>query len=102
MKKELLKGLNDEQIAKVLKCENSEAILALAKQEGIELNDEQLAAVNGGFCEPNGDSRHPNRCPKCESTNTKYVGEYDVGRTVWDEYECLNCGHNYKVIKCRY
>ena len=48
MQPELLKGLSEEQIAKVKACKNQEELLALAKQEGIELNDEQLEAVNGG------------------------------------------------------
>ena len=48
MKEELLKGLTKEQIAKVKACKSQEELLALAKKEGIELSDEQLAAVNGG------------------------------------------------------
>ena len=48
MKQELLKGLSDEQIAKVKACKNNEELLALAKEEGIELTDEQLTAVSGG------------------------------------------------------
>ena len=50
MKEELLKGLSEEQIAKVKACKNQEELLALAKEEGIELTDEQLEAVNGGAC----------------------------------------------------
>jgi bacteriocin-like protein len=50
MKKELLKGLTEEQIAKVKECKNQEELLKLAKAEGIELNDEQLAAISGGAC----------------------------------------------------
>ena len=48
MREELLKGLSEEQIAKLQACKNQEEILELAKTEGVELNDEQLAAVNGG------------------------------------------------------
>ena len=48
MKEELLKGLSEEQIAKVKECKTPEEIMAIAKQEGIELTDEQLEAVNGG------------------------------------------------------
>ena len=51
MKEELLKGLSEEQIAKVKACKNQEEVLALAKEEGIELNDEQLEAVSGGTCD---------------------------------------------------
>ena len=50
MKKELLKGLTEEQVAKVKACKNSEELLKLAKEEDIELSDEQLEAVNGGGC----------------------------------------------------
>ena len=49
MKKELLKGLTPEQIEKVQACKSHEQLLTLAKQEGIELTNEQLEAINGGF-----------------------------------------------------
>ena len=39
MREELLKGLSEEQIAKVKVCKSQEEILALAKEEGIELTD---------------------------------------------------------------
>ncbi len=48
MKKELLKGLTEEQIKKVKACKNAEEILALAKAEGVTLSEEQLEAVSGG------------------------------------------------------
>ena len=48
MKKELFKGLTEEQIAKVKECQDTHELLQLAKDEGVELNDEQLAAVSGG------------------------------------------------------
>ena len=52
MRDELLKGLTEEQIAKVRACKNQEELLALAREEGVELTDEQLAAVSGGgFCD---------------------------------------------------
>ena len=50
MKKELLKGLSEEQISKVKSCKNHEELLSFAKQEGVELTDEQLAAISGGAC----------------------------------------------------
>ena len=49
-KKDLLVGLTDEQIAKVKSCKNNDEILKLADEEGVELSDEQLKAVSGGFC----------------------------------------------------
>ena len=45
-----MKGLTEEQISKVRACKSTEEILQLAKSEGIELTDEQLAAVAGGYC----------------------------------------------------
>ncbi len=50
MKKELLKGLTKEQIEKVKKCKSQEELLALAKEEGVSLTEEQLAAIAGGGC----------------------------------------------------
>ena len=50
MKKELLKGLNEEQIAKVEACDDVRDLLQLAKDEGVELTPEQLEAVSGGGC----------------------------------------------------
>ena len=46
---ELLKGLTPEQIQKVKSCKSQEEILALAKAEGIQLTDEQLNTIAGGF-----------------------------------------------------
>ena len=51
MKDELLKGLTEEQIAKVKACKNQEEVLKVAKEEGVELTDEQLEAVSGGGCD---------------------------------------------------
>lgn len=47
---ELLKGLSEEQINKLKECKNQDELLALAKEEGIELTPEQLEAVSGGVC----------------------------------------------------
>lgn len=48
MKKELLQGLTEEQIAKVKACKTQEEMLSVAKNGGVELTDEQLEAVSGG------------------------------------------------------
>ncbi len=61
MRKELLKGLTEEQIAKVKACENSSDLLQLARDEGVELTEEQLTAISGGACstsEDNADNGH--------------------------------------------
>ena len=48
MRQDLLKGLSEEQIEKIKACKTQEEILSLAKKEGVQLNEEQLAAVSGG------------------------------------------------------
>jgi hypothetical protein len=41
--------LTEEQKAKALACKSSEELRALVEAEGIELSDEQLGAVSGGW-----------------------------------------------------
>ena len=41
--------LTEEQKAKALACKSSEELIALAEAEGIELTEEQLNAVSGGW-----------------------------------------------------
>ena len=85
MKEELLKGLSEEQIAKVKACQNAEEILALAKEEGVELTSEQLEAVSGGCF-----TAKPVKCPNCGSTDvTKQSLGYDV------YMHCENCGNEW-------
>jgi DNA-directed RNA polymerase subunit RPC12/RpoP len=84
MKRDLLKGLNEEQIAKIKACKTHEELLALAKKEGVELSEEQLAAVSGGGC-----MTYTVRCPKCGSN---IIVEDCVGPK---EYYCNNCGHEF-------
>ena len=58
MRKELLKGLTEEQIAKVREFDDVSDLIQLAKDEGVELTEEQLNAINGGGC---GDSTKPQK-----------------------------------------
>lgn len=67
MREELLKGLTEEQIAKIKACKNQEEILKIAKEEGIELSDEQLEAVSGGSCHDGA------WCPFCYQHNTRFL-----------------------------
>lgn len=93
MNQKLLKGLNEEQIKKVKACKNQDEFLKLAKAEGIELTEEQLTAVNGGFCSSS-DFRW--KCPKCGSNDTEVLERYNQGRS--DEYvrvHCKKCGTNF-------
>lgn len=43
------KDLTDEQRAKARACTSPEELMALARDEGVELTDEQLEAVSGGW-----------------------------------------------------
>ena len=79
MKKELLKGLTDEQIAKVKACKNSE---------------EQLEAVNGGICT----STPTFICPKCGSKKIKTrYNENSIAE--WWNNTCQDCGFVWIVNK---
>lgn len=93
MKKDLLKDLTEEQIAKAKTCKNQNELLELAKNEGVELTDEQLAAISGGFCSSS-DFRW--KCPKCGSTDTEVWERYEKGTP--NEYvrvHCNKCGTNF-------
>ena len=72
MKKELLKGLSEEQIEKAKACKNQEELLNLAKDEGIELTSEQIEAVSGGGC------LSSFKCPNCGSKDYRVLPIYQV------------------------
>ena len=101
MKKELLKGLSEEQIKKIEACKDSEEILNLAKAEGIELTDEQLEAVSGGGC-----FGATMKCPECGSKDVKVTDEdYEDnpgaggGGWVYRTYKCKKCGYKWEESK---
>lgn len=91
MRKELLKGLTEEQIKKVEACNNNEEIMELAKKEGVELTDEQLEAVSGGGCGGN----EGDRCPKCKSANVRIKQSYPVDSVMQYFYVCNDCNHEW-------
>ena len=92
MKKELLKGLSEEQIAKVKACKSHEDLLTLAKNEGVELTEEQLAVVSGGgacsVISDFGDKINPFDCPFCG-----YNGKFDKDG---NEITCPKCGKTWR------
>ena len=87
MNNDLLKGLTGEQRKKLETCKSSEEILALAKAEGVELNDEQLQAISGGsFC------HGPKiKCPRCESRDVEFFEDDTKPMRYWAK--CNACGH---------
>ena len=88
MKEELLKGLTEEQIAKLKGCKNQEEMLALARNEGVELNNEQLEAISGGCGTIEGAL-----CPRCGSNSGDYYQFYGNCKF----YTCVECHCNWKV-----
>lgn len=95
-KEELLKGLTKEQIDKVEKCNSQDELLKLAKDEGIELTDEQLQAVSGGGCTSSEEA--PN-CIYCGSSNTCTNSLYGYSNDPRREYRyrCKDCGKYFNV-----
>ncbi len=95
MKKELLKGLTKEQIEKIKACKNHDELLNLAKAEGIELTDEQLATISGGgactVISDIGDYINTNDCPKCGCNDYDLLND---GRR-----KCKKCGHKWMHVE---
>ena len=89
MKKELLKGITEEQIEKAKACKNEKELLTLAQAEGIQLTEEQLETVAGGGC-----SETTEPCPKCGSTSIKkeHRGNDVHMHTV---FICKKCKHEW-------
>lgn len=90
---ELLKGLSEEQLEKARACKTHAELLELAKEEGLQLTDEQLESVNGGACRIEAPSVP---CPNCNGTRIE---------ATWDAYAdnsngvhhcvCLDCGERF-------
>ena len=93
MKEELLKGLTEDQIAKIKECKSNEEMLALAKQEGVQLSDEQLEAVSGGCTSTlRGEDI---RCPACGSERVSKI----VGWENKTYCQCHACGKEWEINK---
>ena len=99
MREELFKGLTEEQIEKIRACKSIEEILEVAKEEGVELSDEQLEAITGGACEEQAaptptPTQNGLRCPRCGSTSitiehSSDENEYSRGIS----RRCNQCGN---------
>ena len=79
--------LSPELYEKTKACHSPEELAALAMSEGIELTDEQLAAVAGGAEGWAG----AGTCPHCGSTFTIEVAFRGEHRY----YGCLDCGKDF-------
>ena len=71
MKKVLLKGLTKEQLEKARACKTNQELLEFIKEEGVELDEDQLEMVAGGWGEED------ERCPYCGSTNVFFEESSD-------------------------
>ena len=89
MRKELFENLTKEQIAMVRTCKNHEELLKLAKEEGVELTNEQLEAVRGGGCFSSF------KCPNCGSKDYRKLPIYQVSGC--STYHCNECGHEWSL-----
>ena len=90
-REDLLKGLTVEQVEKARSCHNSEELLALAKEEGIELTDEQLEAVSGGGCQQK--EVRGLRCPNCDGVNTHGIYDSEMRESRGGYHcRCDDCG----------
>ena len=84
-----MSNLTPEMREKVLACKTPEEILALAKEAGRELTEEELEAVAGG-----GEGwTSIVQCPLCLGLNTEKRTSI-LGNSF---YECLDCGHKFTV-----
>ena len=75
--------LTPEQQARVKDCETLEEILAVAKNECIELTDEEVESIAGGGWAGSGEK---SACPKCGS---KALENDPCG------WHCMDCGYSW-------
>jgi len=92
-REQLLKGLTKEQIAKVKSCKSHEELLALAKAEGVELSNEQLEAVAGGWqC---GSNILCTAYPNCDGSGVGQDIEILSNDGKSTLYHCKKCGRRW-------
>ena len=66
---------------KLKSARSIDELVELAKEEGMELTDEQVEQISGG-----GVWNHPKSCPACGKGNIYHYGA---------EYFCKDCGHSW-------
>lgn len=86
-----IENFTPEQVERAKACKTAEELFALAKQEGVELTDEQLDQVSGGSDWNPLDEVEAilnSGCPRCHC-ETVLLTELD-GKPA---YKCANCGY---------
>ena len=83
--------LTPEMIEQAKKCETAEERRAFIEENGVELTDEQLQSIAGGFIQTQCD-RTPTRTHKWKRTGKTRPGRF-FGDT-WPDHEvqCVYCG----------
>ena len=74
-----IEDLTPEQAEKAKACKSAGELVELAKEEGVELTDEQIERIAGG-----GLWNHPGSCPVCGKGNIYHYAA---------EYHCKDCGY---------
>ena len=92
MKEELLKGLTEEQIKTLNNCKSKEEFLAFAKEEGLELTEDELEAFSGGF-----GRNKLKKCPNCGSENLESHGVWHSPIGLLETVQCLDCKTTYRT-----
>ena len=79
----------EAQLAEEKAAKTADEIRAYASESGVELSDEDLERVSGGFGEEVIDYK---RCNRCRSSNLSWTN-VDDSFYGWT-YVCLDCGHS--------
>ena len=78
-----LANLPDELKLSIEKADTVEELVNLAKENGVDLSDEQVDQIaNGGWGSDNGKT-----CPDCGGRNIIQIGDPFIYR-----YKCMDCG----------
>ena len=112
-----MKNFNPEMIEKAKAAKTAEELLALAKENNVEMtadeaatyfaqlnpksgeiSDDDLDSVAGGACQGEGANRRKARliegaCQKCGSIDVEIILAYDIVHV-----ECSKCGHDIGTI----
>ena len=82
-----IEGFTPEQIERTRAGKTPKEVLDLAKDEGVELTDEQLDQISGGVDWDVLDTLKKGRCPRCDGN--EFILTEVNGRSVC---KCQNCG----------
>lgn len=82
--------LTPELQTKLNACEDLDQVLELVKSEGVELADEDLEQISGGWGDDDEPKVNYNKCPKCGSTD---VGIVSYGTEESNHTVCTSCGY---------